>query len=350
MSFLELGTPFATVGLLPPLLRGFQGSLSQMGADHSVGALSFIQEPIVAEPKWKNPEDKDQSGVFGGHGGGTRSRHHGAGHDNRRLQVESLHEDHHAQASHNGHSHDDHNGHSHDDGHEGEHGSAGSGHSEGHGHSEGGHGEDGHSEGGHSEDGHTAGGHGEEAAGEGHHDSGNHHAGHTVEEDAHGHAGHATDGAHGAVVYPPVLVCDGLNGHHTHHVGHFCHFWSVAILAIFLIEICLKIWAMPGWLGDPMHKLDFAVVSLSLFVDVVVMWYLAEQETETGHQEREAAEIVALLLIICRFWRVVRIVHGFYEISNEFGHVKHGVSQEFGGEHDGHDGGHDKHKKEHDSI
>lgn len=125
---------------------------------------------------------------------------------------------------------------------------------------------------------------------------------------------------------------------------------------IFLVEICLKIWAMPGWLADPMHKLDFAVVSLSLFVDVVVMWYLDEQ-SETGHKEREAAEIVALLLIICRFWRVVRIIHGFYEISHHHEHIKHQMTHELGGEHDGghDDGGHhgdddDKRKKERDSI
>lgn len=186
-------------------------------------------------------------------------------------------------------------------------------------------------------------------SGGGHHvESAPHHAaeGHESAHGAHGAAGAHGDGGHeghggGHHSLPEeVRVCETPEGHTAHHILHTCHTWSIIILCIFLVEIVLKIWVIPNYLANPFHKLDTAVVVLSLLVDTVVMWYI-ENERQKAHaagggeaadadsnQKKKQAEIIQGLLIMSRIWRVVRIAHGLFE--------QHHKQQELAGHGHGH--------------
>eukprot|EP00929_Paragymnodinium_shiwhaense_P039444 TRINITY_DN206_c0_g1_i1.p1 TRINITY_DN206_c0_g1~~TRINITY_DN206_c0_g1_i1.p1 ORF type:complete len:401 (+),score=67.08 TRINITY_DN206_c0_g1_i1:162-1364(+) len=154
--------------------------------------------------------------------------------------------------------------------------------------------------------------------------------------------------AHGVTLaaQPDVLVCEGAEWHTTEHLLHTCHFWSITILVIFMIEILLKIWCIPGYLDSAWHKLDCTVVTLSLIVDTVVIWYIEEQRKEDqasgmgaeanikARANREQAELIQGLLVASRVWRIVRIVHGLSE--------HHRKSQEIAGHGHGHDDTHER--------
>lgn len=136
----------------------------------------------------------------------------------------------------------------------------------------------------------------------------------------------ATAGGHqSGADEPDVLICEGPQGHTVHHVVHTCHSWSVAILCVFAAELLLKIWVIPGFLQDPFHKLDCAVVFLSLLLDTVVMWLIDQMKKDQAARDKSRREIdlVAALLLLSRAWRVVRIVHGLYEFGNKESEVKH---------------------------
>lgn len=109
-----------------------------------------------------------------------------------------------------------------------------------------------------------------------------------------------------------ALVCEDRHGHHAHHMAHICHFWSVAILCFFMLELLVKIWINPSaFFGNFFHVLDLIVVSVSLFIDTVmvtvVMWIWGASS--------EGLDIVSLLLLISRLWRIARIVHGVFEVA-----------------------------------
>lgn len=129
--------------------------------------------------------------------------------------------------------------------------------------------------------------------------------------EGHGHS-HGQVGDHEAT---DVLVCEGRESHRVEHLVHTCHLCSIAILVVFCVELLLKLWLVPGFLYNGWHVLDIVVVFSSLLVDTVVMWYIASMEDSASH--REEADVVAILLMLSRTWRVVRIIHGLYEFEEK---------------------------------
>jgi len=121
----------------------------------------------------------------------------------------------------------------------------------------------------------------------------------------HPDAGHSPAGHH------KVLVCETPEGHHAHHVLHACHVISITILCIFMIELLLKIWVHgEEFFQSSFEVMDLVVVSLSLFCDLYIAHLL-----ESQRDSQFPAEALEILLITMRLWRVVRIVHGVYEIK-----------------------------------
>jgi len=57
-------------------------------------------------------------------------------------------------------------------------------------------------------------------------------------------------------------------------------------------------------------------VSLSLVCDLWISRLVEAGGEADGSGNLAAAETASVLLIILRFWRVVRIAHGFYEIQH----------------------------------
>eukprot|EP00747_Dinoflagellata_sp_TGD_P027197 gnl/TRDRNA2_/TRDRNA2_132456_c1_seq4.p1 gnl/TRDRNA2_/TRDRNA2_132456_c1~~gnl/TRDRNA2_/TRDRNA2_132456_c1_seq4.p1 ORF type:complete len:339 (-),score=62.92 gnl/TRDRNA2_/TRDRNA2_132456_c1_seq4:97-1113(-) len=153
-----------------------------------------------------------------------------------------------------------------------------------------------------------------------------HHHGHEKpHDDGHGHEHHEdhayhhdNEHAHGHPLGPPgALVCEDRYGIEAHNITHQCHIWSIVILSIFVIELSIKLAVNPKeFCGNPFHVLDFVIVVLSLIVDTFVMWYIAEN-AETLRNKKDEVEMIIVLLIICRIWRVVRIVHGIFEVAHE---------------------------------
>eukprot|EP00747_Dinoflagellata_sp_TGD_P163267 gnl/TRDRNA2_/TRDRNA2_181759_c0_seq1.p1 gnl/TRDRNA2_/TRDRNA2_181759_c0~~gnl/TRDRNA2_/TRDRNA2_181759_c0_seq1.p1 ORF type:complete len:319 (-),score=56.94 gnl/TRDRNA2_/TRDRNA2_181759_c0_seq1:267-1223(-) len=134
----------------------------------------------------------------------------------------------------------------------------------------------------------------------------------------HGDGGEAEEGTiEGHPLGPPgALVCEDRYGHEAHHIVHHCHIWSIAILCIFVVELSIKLAANPPeFCGNPFHVLDFVIVVLSLVVDTFVMWYIHEH-AEQMRDKTADVETIMVLLICCRIWRVVRIVHGIFEITH----------------------------------
>lgn len=100
------------------------------------------------------------------------------------------------------------------------------------------------------------------------------------------------------------LICEDKHGHTAHHLEHTCHMWSTIILCIFMLELMIKIWVSPRvFFGNIYHVLDFVIVSLSLAFDIAS--YLLQWM---------GLEIVSVILIICRLWRILRIVHALFEL------------------------------------
>lgn len=120
---------------------------------------------------------------------------------------------------------------------------------------------------------------------------------------------------------PEVLVCAGPGDHHVEHLEHICHWGSVSVLLIFLLEILLKMWSIPDWFALPLHKLDLFVVVMSLLFDTVVQWTVEAFMTRHGGQASSAVkadiDIVVIMLLLARFWRVARIVYAFVEIEEK---------------------------------
>mmetsp|Transcript_36332 Transcript_36332/g.100118 ORF Transcript_36332/g.100118 Transcript_36332/m.100118 type:complete len:293 (-) Transcript_36332:82-960(-) len=99
---------------------------------------------------------------------------------------------------------------------------------------------------------------------------------------------------------PEALVCEGENGPRAHELAHACHLASVAILVIFMVEIIAKLAVNPSeFCSNPYEILDLVVVTIALVLDTA---------------GKSFAEMAAEVIIVCRFWRFVRILHGFLEI------------------------------------
>ena len=92
---------------------------------------------------------------------------------------------------------------------------------------------------------------------------------------------------------------------HLEHVEHGLMMTSIAILICFLIEqILLMIGMGLEFFQKPMEVLDLFVVGISLYFEL------------------EAANFAAILLIISRTWRFIRIFHGMFTLDEDEEHDK----------------------------
>lgn len=135
-------------------------------------------------------------------------------------------------------------------------------------------------------------------------------------------------GEHGEEEEEAALVCEDKHGHHSHHIAHTCHFWSVAILCFFMLELLVKIWISPSaFFGNFFHVLDLIVVSVSLFIDTImvqlVMYFWGDSTA--------GFDILSLLLLTSRLWRIARIIHGIFEVvlaqKEEMDELQHEISE-----------------------
>lgn len=142
----------------------------------------------------------------------------------------------------------------------------------------------------------------------------------------HGEEGHHQHGAHHA----GSVICEDRHGHNAHHISHTCHLWSVAILCAFAVEIVLKIWVNPReFFHNPFQILDAVIVFLSILVDTVVFNIISKYKGAKGGLTLREVELVSMLLIFLRFWRIVRIVHGAFETVHHEVHRHEKNAHEF---------------------
>lgn len=135
---------------------------------------------------------------------------------------------------------------------------------------------------------------------------------HAHEHEKKAHGGdrdmHGTGHGYGRV---EALICETKLGPQSHEIVHFCHQASITILVLFMVEILSKLWIHPQeFMRSPVEVLDLIVVSLSLFVDVFVVPNIKEP------RRKSEVSLVVILLVVARFWRVVRIFHGLFEVVN----------------------------------
>jgi hypothetical protein len=108
-----------------------------------------------------------------------------------------------------------------------------------------------------------------------------------------------------------ALICETRFGPNAHEISHICHVVSVFILVLMLLECLLKLWIDPDhFLHNPFEVLDLVVVVLSLFADVVILPMVQNSDAKS------AAETAMGLLLLCRLWRIVRIVHGVVLVAH----------------------------------
>lgn len=113
-----------------------------------------------------------------------------------------------------------------------------------------------------------------------------------------------------------VLVCESPEGPRAKQITDFVHTLSVAILTFFLFELFLKM-LLHGrhFFESTFEVLDLVIVSVSLICDVIIE-PMVENTQGLESKQLAAVEILEGLLIAMRFWRVVRIFHGVYEIQH----------------------------------
>lgn len=140
--------------------------------------------------------------------------------------------------------------------------------------------------------------------------------------EAEGHGGHGH--GHGG-----ALICDHRKGETAEEIEYKCKIGSILILVIFEIELMIKIWINPsGFFSNRYHVLDLFVVSVSLFVDAV----LFELAGHLGNWfSASTLQIFAAALVMSRVWRIVRIVHGIFEVMHaqkeEMDELEHEISE-----------------------
>ena len=81
-------------------------------------------------------------------------------------------------------------------------------------------------------------------------------------------------------------------------VEHVIHYISIGVLSIFMLEICLKLFAF-GPVKFIKHKLevmDAVVVTVAFFLDIFM--------------SKEAVDDAVSLLVLVRLWRVLHMVTG----------------------------------------
>ena len=128
------------------------------------------------------------------------------------------------------------------------------------------------------------------------------------------------DGGHHSVCEAGIeTTCPAGCDEHKHAAIHSLHTilfsMTIAILGIFLIELCLLIICLKPrvFFKKPFYVMDFVVVTMSMGLELGFYF-----------SSNEAVAELAGLLIFARLWRFVRIGHGIIEVTNEYHGHKHG--------------------------
>jgi len=108
-----------------------------------------------------------------------------------------------------------------------------------------------------------------------------------------------------------ALICEDREGPQARRLVHAAHNLSIFILMIFLCELLVKIWLHPGgFFRNSFHILDLVVVTVSLICDAILEPLLEQSESFD-------LMVLTAFLVIFRFWRVVRMAHGVFEVVHE---------------------------------
>lgn len=108
-------------------------------------------------------------------------------------------------------------------------------------------------------------------------------------------------------------VCEGREGPKSETIAAVCHYASVGILVFFFLEQIMKIYvAGKHYFENPLHILDFVVITVSLLLDVIITPII-----ESHGWDNSPEDILMILLVMLRCWRFVRIVHGINEIMEK---------------------------------
>lgn len=119
------------------------------------------------------------------------------------------------------------------------------------------------------------------------------------------HVDHNHIGGHGEHAPAEVLTCETKNGHTAHHIAHTCHLLSIVILCYFMTDLLIKMWLDPHEFFESLSEcVDLLIVSVSLAIDVFLLCFKHSADLEW----------IPVILVCCRFWRIVRITHAAYEV------------------------------------
>merc|ERR1712154_301682 len=90
-------------------------------------------------------------------------------------------------------------------------------------------------------------------------------------------------------------------------------FVSIAILAIFLVELSLQIFAFGAkeWLSDYMHVFDLVITLITFLFEII-------------YHKKPSVQSMFGLLIVFRLWRLVRVIH----VTTEALELKHENEEE----------------------
>jgi len=112
--------------------------------------------------------------------------------------------------------------------------------------------------------------------------------------------------------HPESLVCEGEGGATTEFIEEACHHLSIGILCLFFAENLLKMsMHFQEFFSRTLHVIDFVVVTVSLICDAVIAPWLARNgDKATGGE----LELFTGVLLFFRIWRVIRVMHGIFEV------------------------------------
>lgn len=108
------------------------------------------------------------------------------------------------------------------------------------------------------------------------------------------------------VLLEMIVNLDMLNIHHTSPVPHWLHLMSVSILAYFVVEVCLRVYAF----GSSLLYARFELFDITLVLGVFLL--------ELIFITHEDAYSSSGLLILLRLWRISNIINGLIKnVQNE---------------------------------
>eukprot|EP01023_Acetabularia_acetabulum_P062009 TRINITY_DN7560_c0_g1_i4.p2 TRINITY_DN7560_c0_g1~~TRINITY_DN7560_c0_g1_i4.p2 ORF type:complete len:184 (+),score=12.59 TRINITY_DN7560_c0_g1_i4:209-760(+) len=100
-----------------------------------------------------------------------------------------------------------------------------------------------------------------------------------------------------------LTYCGDHPPHTLEEVVHVFHYISISILCLFVLENLLQFYAFGPqfFTKSVLHCVDFAIVCVSLILDVVIA--------------NDSVAEIASVLVVVRLWRLARIVHATEHIT-----------------------------------